>query len=934
MNPSVLIHTLLSPSLIPSPQLITFDEYNTQPSLLDLDEYDPPPPPAVNIPSSPTITITPTETLYVGGGSPRDINLESLNPEARAFYPSTPQSILLSSQGNHQELEELFSLYTNSPSRSSSPPPSPSPSPVPTPAATATKAKQRRYSSSSTPSPRDRTNRRRRRPRSSVASSGKPIPPTLSPRRKGTKRAQKGQPLVDLDHPDSYPPSPILGTPDLTSGSTASSFHLPNRPISASSTSDQPILISDPSEVVGLFAYSGTAHPFPQEVLAPVEPGGGGLKSSAAAKVQEELIQLEDHQDSSNPLHKSTEEQEDSALIDLLGLSSSAPETNLLEEVEFEDSEYEREEEAYTPYSTIDYKFGLDTDEPIDIDELTEETMNHSSPYGGPNGSSTYQVPNGDASILEASTPNFPSSSSLNHSSSSSSNPRVHNVSPYDVLLSEASPRHTVPSNLVHPKQLDVFQTEIMQAWISTEPIQESKVFVKNLLSTLTSTINMRFGTKDNQRFLVDVFGSVSWGGETGKSGDLDLVILDRAQLRGYEPSLWRQSSDDTSSNRVPSSGRRSVPPAIRELPRCYYTYDLANCLRDAGMREVQPIPGASTPIVKFKDPTGKMECDINVNDLGGWYNSSLILHYCLISPYLLRPMIYILKRWLSAQDLNDASGAKGPATMSSYCLTLMIIAYLQNRGCLPNLQRDINVPPVTSASDTSDPDVIWVSWSKQQGVPAHVAFALTPPEDWKSAEPDLTVSDAVKGFFTFFSHTSPLFSANAQEKARFDHTKEIISILQGGVASRVTSVGGGRAEDQLQRNQLAQQGFTSGQIDSVMEMMRESRIKGEDKMGKGDRGIQPRNWSERRLVVQDPFLWQKNCAGMISKAGLDRFFTCVDRAHDMLQAKGKSATIEELLFNPDPMIYKTPTTGRGRGFRGSPMLMRGRPGGRGLWSP
>ncbi|OCF54937.1 hypothetical protein L486_07593 [Kwoniella mangroviensis CBS 10435] len=919
MPPSLYIH----PTFLPSPQLITFDEYNNQPSLLDLDEYDPPPPPEVNIPSSPTFTITPTETLYVGGGKPRDINLESLNPEARAFYPSTPQPILLSSQGNQEELDRLFSLYTNSSSPSPSPSPSLSPSPVPTPTGTATKTKQRRNSSSSTLSPRDRTNRRRRRSKSSVTSSVKSISPTVSPRRKATTRAQKGQPLVELDHIGSYPPSPILGTPDLTSRSTASSFHLPNRPNSASSPFDQPILISDPSELVGLFAYSGTAYPFPQEVTAPVEPGGGGLKTSAATKVQEELIQLEDHQDSFNPLHKSTEEQEDSAFIDLLGLSPSAPETNLLEEVEFENSEYEREEETYTPYSTIDYKYGLDTDELIDIDELTEETMNHDSQYGGPNGSSTCQVPNGDISNLEASSPNFPSSSSLNHLSSSSSVPRVHNVSPYNLLLSEPSPLHTVPSNLAHPKQLDVLQTEIMQAWISTEPTQESKVFVRNLLSTLTSTINKRFGTKDNQRFLVDVFGSVSWGGETGQSGDLDLVILDRAQLRGYEPSLWRQSSDDTSSNRVPSSGRRSVPPAIRELPRCYYTYDLANCLRDSGMREVQPIPGASTPIVKFKDPTGKMECDINVNDLGGWYNSSLILHYCLISPYLLRPMIYILKRWLSAQDLNDASGAKGPATMSSYCLTLMIIGYLQNRGCLPNLQRDINVPPVTSASDTSDPDVIWVSWSKQQGVPAH-----------KSAEPDLTVSDAVKGFFTFFSHTSPLFSADAQDKARFDHTKEIISILQGGVASRVTSVGGGRVEDQLQRNQLAQQGFTPGQIDSVMEMMRESRIKGEEKMGKGDRGIQPRNWSERRLVVQDPFLWQKNCAGMMSKAGLDRFFTCVDRAHDMLQAQGKSATIERLLFNPSPMIYKTPTSGRGRGFRGSPISMRGRPGGRGLWNP
>lgn len=28
--------------------------------------------------------------------------------------------------------------------------------------------------------------------------------------------------------------------------------------------------------------------------------------------------------------------------------------------------------------------------------------------------------------------------------------------------------------------------------------------------------------------------------------------------------------------------------------------------------------------------------------------------------------------------------------------------------------------------------------------------------------------------------------------------------------------------------------------------------------MRKGDRGIQPRNWGEKKMVVQDPFLWLK----------------------------------------------------------------------------
>ena len=37
-------------------------------------------------------------------------------------------------------------------------------------------------------------------------------------------------------------------------------------------------------------------------------------------------------------------------------------------------------------------------------------------------------------------------------------------------------------------------------------------------------------------------------------------------------------------------------------------------------MTQVSPIIGASTPIIKFEDENGKRECDMNVNDLGGWY--------------------------------------------------------------------------------------------------------------------------------------------------------------------------------------------------------------------------------------------------------------------------------------------------------------------------
>lgn len=222
-------------------------------------------------------------------------------------------------------------------------------------------------------------------------------------------------------------------------------------------------------------------------------------------------------------------------------------------------------------------------------------------------------------------------------------------------------------------------------------------------------------------------------------------------------------------------------------------------------------------------------------------HNSSLILAYCELSPYVLRPLIHALKLWSSSQDLNDPSGAKGPATMSSYCLTLMAIAYLQVRGHLPNLQADINVPSPSYPTDRNDPDLIWVGWGKSQGVHAHVAYSRTPSKEWRSTDPDLTAGQALRGFFAYFGSrgevigNGPMMRGGRSQIVRqYDRTTQVVSILNGGVTERAES------------------------LDDPTLLSKEQRLEQEVFMGKGDRGIQPANWRDKNLVVQDPFIWQK----------------------------------------------------------------------------
>ena len=216
-------------------------------------------------------------------------------------------------------------------------------------------------------------------------------------------------------------------------------------------------------------------------------------------------------------------------------------------------------------------------------------------------------------------------------------------------------------------------------------------------------------------------------------------------------------------------------------------------------------------------------------------YNSRLILAYCEISPYVLRPLIHALKLWASAQQVNDPSGAKSAPTMSSYCLTLMAIAFLQFRGHLPNLQTAVTyeIPDVPSAEGD---DIIWVGWGKDEGTKCHVGFDPDPPKGWTPRAPDLTAEEALRGFFEFYSRNK----LRAGE-IKFDFQTQVVSILNGGIMDRAVGLG-----------------VLAREAASGVKVSKEERVRKEMEIGKGDLGLQPRNWSDRRLVVQDPFIWQK----------------------------------------------------------------------------
>lgn len=174
-----------------------------------------------------------------------------------------------------------------------------------------------------------------------------------------------------------------------------------------------------------------------------------------------------------------------------------------------------------------------------------------------------------------------------------------------------------------------------------------------------------------------------------------------------------------------------------------------------------------------------------------------------------------------------------------------MAIAYLQSIGALPNLQasaRDSSAKP----HDPNQKDVIWVSWGREQGQVAHIAFERVPPAGWFSTVPHLTVDEALRGFFRYFAVDGAA--------PRFQYASQFISIVNGGIVERRRRMG---VETRLKQEYRRRLGYLSK--DALRTRMREyeEQMDARHVVGKCDR-FQPRRWGDCKLVVQDPFLWEK----------------------------------------------------------------------------
>ncbi|KAF9431190.1 hypothetical protein BGZ76_000514 [Entomortierella beljakovae] len=190
------------------------------------------------------------------------------------------------------------------------------------------------------------------------------------------------------------------------------------------------------------------------------------------------------------------------------------------------------------------------------------------------------------------------------------------------------------------------------QTLLPSETINQKK---SELLNRLQMHFNQEYPT---QGLELKAFGSFITGIGSSAS-DLDICV-------------YKNSTDSSELHMLPT-----VTEIGHFLTRIY-------------MRDVQVIAGAKVPIVKFKDSHTGIECDLNVQNPLGIYNSQLIRAYLEIDERLGR-FLMILKHFAKSHQINDASNGY----LSSYAFTIMAIVFFQQSDppILPRLQSP-NVQP------------------------------------------------------------------------------------------------------------------------------------------------------------------------------------------------------------------------------------------------
>ena len=269
--------------------------------------------------------------------------------------------------------------------------------------------------------------------------------------------------------------------------------------------------------------------------------------------------------------------------------------------------------------------------------------------------------------------------------------------------------------------------SSITEAYISSLDGDLKKVIKKigdakaksreSLTNHLTSLMFRRFG----KNAMIEAFGSSVTNLSIG-TGDLDLCL--------------------SFKNKTPRKVLRKI----------------SGLLHEEGMENIQLIPKARIPIVKFKDPRSGLDVDISLDNRLAIYNSYLLKSYA--QEERLRRLVHMVKYWASRRGINNAFDG----SLSSYAWTLLTIQHAQlvQPALAPNRQENCPSKPLSFQGKTFDVgfnDDDFNTENNQSLASLLISFfdRFATRWDWESMVVSIRNGEAHSNKAKKWNHTGPL---------------------------------------------------------------------------------------------------------------------------------------------------------------------------------
>ncbi|KAF9093838.1 hypothetical protein BGX29_009783 [Mortierella sp. GBA35] len=277
---------------------------------------------------------------------------------------------------------------------------------------------------------------------------------------------------------------------------------------------------------------------------------------------------------------------------------------------------------------------------------------------------------------------------------------------------------------------------------------------------------------------------------------------------------------------------------------------NVARVLQRGGMIQVQPIMNARVPIVKFVDPVTRTNCDVNTNHVLGIHNSELIRCYTMID-HRVRPFLYCVKALVKKQGINDSS----QSWLSSYAYVMMAIGFLQAQE--PPILPALQAQPESQMTELyiqmnhegrGGRDVINCTFDRDPGRYANFGAANTKP-----------LGKLLIEFFEFYSRF-------------YDYQTMEVNVRVGG---------GVQVREEITKANLRKNGNGNSNKSS-------------------SRGIPQRGKGEKKLIVMDPFIRDRNVAGSCSGKHLKWVWSIFESLYLTLSRGDFKGAFDPILGRPD----------------------------------